>query len=241
MSENSLENSTLSETNSDEASKSVSSPSITESPPSAKQHQNTDDEVSLSTNNEPEIDTQLTQSAATEGTAINERMVYLNIQDNLTSLPVNLMQQQQPITAVVNDQLKPVFDTELADLLTRRKTVIQTVAPKCAKCNKSVYKAEEVRAANKMFHKLCFKCTSCNKLLETNILSEHLGDLYCRNCYGKNFGPKGYGYGVGAGIMTSSDPASVINNGQISPVSCNASDASKPLKPTYSTLPSEIG
>ena len=28
------------------------------------------------------------------------------------------------------------------------------------------------------------------------------GEIYCKTCYGKNFGPKGYGYGAGAGALT---------------------------------------
>lgn len=88
-------------------------------------------------------------------------------------------------------------DPDLSILLTRKQPRFIPSAPKCANCNKSVYKAEETRAANKIFHKLCFKCTSCNKLLQTNILTEHAGDLFCRNCYAKTFGPKGVGFGAG--------------------------------------------
>ena len=126
-------------------------------------------------------------------------------------------------------------DPELNDLLTRRAPKFKPQAPKCAKCQKSVYAAEEVRAANKTFHKLCFKCTSCNKLLETNILTEHQGDLYCRSCYAKNYGPKGYGYGIGAGTL-SSDIGNVQNSNNTS----NNSDNDKPntptLKSTFSTF-----
>jgi len=109
----------------------------------------------------------------------------------------------------------PVYekDVELNDLLTRRAPRFAPQAPKCAKCQKSVYAAEEVRAAQKTFHKLCFKCTSCNKLLETNILTEHQGDLFCRSCYAKHYGPKGYGYGLGASqtLSTEAAPTSFLN------------------------------
>ena len=108
---------------------------------------------------------------------------------------------------------RTTLDPELSGLLTRKQPRFIPQAPKCAKCDKNVYKAEEIRAANKTFHKLCFKCTSCNKLLETNILTEHQGDLYCRVCYGRNFGPKGYGYGAGsAGILSTESPNTVNNN-----------------------------
>jgi hypothetical protein len=142
-------------------------------------------------------------------------------------------QPKSPLTALT----VPTYDAELADLLTRRKTVITTQAPKCAKCDKRVYMAEEVRAANKVYHKLCFKCTSCNKLLEVKTLSDHQGELYCKNCYGKNFGPKGYGYGVGAGIMSAALSSPTASEG--SPVSYN-SDNQNVLRPSYTTLPSEL-
>jgi hypothetical protein len=93
-------------------------------------------------------------------------------------------------------------DPELHNLLIRKQPIVIPSAPKCPKCNKSVYKAEEIRAANQIFHKLCFKCNSCCRLLETNILTEHHGDLFCKSCYAKNFGPKGYGYGSGAGTLS---------------------------------------
>lgn len=101
----------------------------------------------------------------------------------LTSLPI-FSSSQTNMATFVNDP-------ELSGLLTRKNPKFTPQAPKCAKCAKNVYMAEELRAANKTFHKLCFKCTLCNKLLEPNILTEHQGDLFCKNCYGKKFGPKG--------------------------------------------------
>lgn len=52
----------------------------------------------------------------------------------------------------------------------------------------------------------------CNRRLDSGNLTEHEGEIYCRSCYGKLFGPKGYGYGVGAGVL-SMDTADAYRNG----------------------------
>jgi len=81
---------------------------------------------------------------------------------------------------------------------------------KCGRCGKSVYSNEEIIAAGGSWHKRgCFTCKDCNKSLDSNIVAERkseeeggVGEIYCRNCYGKHFGPTGYGYGGGAGALT---------------------------------------
>lgn len=67
--------------------------------------------------------------------------------------------------------------------------------PKCPKCGKSVYAAEERIAAGMKFHKGCFKCEVCNKPLDSTLCNERESKLYCKKCYAGNFGPKGYGTG----------------------------------------------
>ena len=37
-------------------------------------------------------------------------------------------------------------------------------------------------------------------LLLTNL--HFAGEIYCKSCYGAEFGPKGYGFGGGAGALT---------------------------------------
>ena len=37
---------------------------------------------------------------------------------------------------------------------------------KCPKCGKTVYMAEEIVGAGSKWHKMCFKCTDCNKMLD---------------------------------------------------------------------------
>ncbi|XP_077995102.1 cysteine and glycine-rich protein 2-like [Glandiceps talaboti] len=76
-------------------------------------------------------------------------------------------------------------------------------APKCPRCGKSVYQAEEKIGAGQSWHKLgCFTCALCSKGLDSTTLAEHEGEIYCKSCYGKVHGPKGYGYGGGAGCLS---------------------------------------
>ncbi|KAL4225275.1 Cysteine and glycine-rich protein 1 [Mactra antiquata] len=73
----------------------------------------------------------------------------------------------------------------------------------CPLCGKAVYAAEERLAGGKKWHKFCFKCVVCGKMLDSTTSAEHEGKIYCKGCYGKNFGPKGYGFGQGAGTLSS--------------------------------------
>ncbi|KAJ8986097.1 hypothetical protein NQ317_003392 [Molorchus minor] len=74
--------------------------------------------------------------------------------------------------------------------------------PKCPKCSKSVYAAEERVAGGYKFHKSCFKCGLCSKMLDSTNVTEHEAELYCKNCHARKYGPKGYGFGGGAGCLS---------------------------------------
>ena len=73
---------------------------------------------------------------------------------------------------------------------------------KCPKCDKAVYAAEERLAAGKKWHKNCLKCGMCNKFLDSTTVAEHEGEVFCKGCHGRKFGPKGYGFGGGAGALS---------------------------------------
>ena len=76
-------------------------------------------------------------------------------------------------------------------------------APKCPVCDKSVYAAEKMLGPeSKAYHKACFKCSECNKKVDSVTMAAKGAVLYCKTCYGSNFGPTGYGYGGGAGALT---------------------------------------
>ncbi|XP_061593867.1 cysteine and glycine-rich protein 3 isoform X2 [Cololabis saira] len=77
---------------------------------------------------------------------------------------------------------------------------------KCGACEKTVYHAEEIQCNGRSFHKTCFICMECRKGLDSTTVAAHDSEIYCKSCYGKKYGPKGYGYGQGAGAL-SSEPA----------------------------------
>merc|ERR1719461_2382376 len=53
------------------------------------------------------------------------------------------------------------------------------------------------------FHKKCFTCLECNRPLDSTSCNDSPdGEIFCRLCFGKNFGPKGYGFGQGSGPPT---------------------------------------
>ena len=41
--------------------------------------------------------------------------------------------------------------------------------------------------------------------MDSGKITEHDGEMYCGSCYGKHFGPKGYGFGGGSGTLSMDD------------------------------------
>jgi len=78
----------------------------------------------------------------------------------------------------------------------RGSPVIGGGTPRCARCERPVYFAEQVKASGKIFHKPCLRCTDCNASLDSNRLAEKDGRVVCRSCYSKFYGPRGSGYAL---------------------------------------------
>ncbi|CAH8550937.1 unnamed protein product [Dicrocoelium dendriticum] len=75
----------------------------------------------------------------------------------------------------------------------------------CPRCGKRVYDAEKAIGcpSGLSFHKACFRCKTCGKSLDSTTLCTQKDEqeVYCKACYGKAFGPKGFGFGQGAGAL----------------------------------------
>lgn len=70
-------------------------------------------------------------------------------------------------------------------------------APKCAKCGKSVYQAEQVIGPSaKPYHKPCLACSVCDKRLDSTLLVEHDGLPFCKNCHKAHLGQGKGGFGL---------------------------------------------
>ncbi|XP_072320875.1 cysteine and glycine-rich protein 3 isoform X1 [Eucyclogobius newberryi] len=94
---------------------------------------------------------------------------------------------------------------------------------KCAACQKTVYHAEEIQCNGRSFHKTCFICLSCRKGLDSHTVTAHESEVYCKSCYGKKYGPKGYGYGQGAGALSSDTLNQESTQQQFKPKSSSSS------------------
>ena len=61
-----------------------------------------------------------------------------------------------------------------------------------------MYHADQIFSKGQCWHKGCFKCSTCHRVLDSRIACDGPdNDIYCNGCYRKAFGLKGYGCGQG--------------------------------------------
>ncbi|KAK7073251.1 Cysteine and glycine-rich protein 1 [Halocaridina rubra] len=81
----------------------------------------------------------------------------------------------------------------------------------CPRCGGKVFAAEEMLAKGKSYHRSCFNCKACRKPLDSVVHCDGPdNNVYCKVCYGKKFGPKGYGFGSGGGTLQCDPDAAPI-------------------------------
>ncbi|VDK82822.1 unnamed protein product [Litomosoides sigmodontis] len=112
----------------------------------------------------------------------------------------------------------------------------------CGKCNLPVYFAELVQAAGQSWHTNCFRCANpeCSRFMDSRLYNDHKDQLYCNHCYKYLFGPKGVGYGIGAGVLLTtsskckdSDVRNEIDSEALVTASISYTDGKKSQKPGY--------
>lgn len=139
----------------------------------------------------------------------------------------------------------------------KKKGFVAPVAPKCWICNKSVYKMEEVIAISKTWHKTCFTCggkhnvegdpkAGCKKGLTLDTYLEHDKEPYCQACHRRNFGAKGFGFGISTLDTEAAKPVTAIAsdsnvsvNTEASPVNTVTSDTA-PTASIDATLSNKV-
>uniref|UniRef100_A0A669QFN7 Cysteine and glycine-rich protein 1 n=1 Tax=Phasianus colchicus TaxID=9054 RepID=A0A669QFN7_PHACC len=105
---------------------------------------------------------------------------------------------------------------------------------KCGVCQKAVYFAEEVQCEGSSFHKSCFLCMVCKKNLDSTTVAVHGDEIYCKSCYGKKYGPKGYGYGMGAGTLST-------DKGESLGIKYEEGQSHRPTNPNASRMAQKVG
>ena len=116
----------------------------------------------------------------------------------------------------------------------KKRGFVAPVAPKCWICDKSVYKMEEVIAISKTWHKTCFTCggkhnaegdskAGCKKGLTLDTYLEHDKEPYCQACHRRNFGAKGFGFGINTLDTEAAKPVTAIASESCVPTNAGVS------------------
>lgn len=72
----------------------------------------------------------------------------------------------------------------------------------CPRCGGVVFAAEMVLSKGREWHRKCYKCRDCTKTLDSIIACDGPDkEVYCKTCYGKKWGPHGYGFACGSGFL----------------------------------------
>ena len=87
---------------------------------------------------------------------------------------LDLMDYNQTARSVVDTTSIPAYQGDLSA---------------CPRCFGKVFEAEKMVAKSGIYHKKCFSCQACKRLLDGLTATDAQGYLLCTSCYKKNFGP----------------------------------------------------
>ncbi|PIA13790.1 LIM-domain-containing protein, partial [Coemansia reversa NRRL 1564] len=108
-----------------------------------------------------------------------------NIGGSTEPLPYQSRPQLPPRSPSENIKKPPRASSSLADFGMPPPDI-------CPRCNDRIYAAEHAMAAGRKYHKFCIKCKACDTSINSLQITERDGEIFCRTCYAKKFGPKGF-------------------------------------------------
>ena len=65
---------------------------------------------------------------------------------------------------------------------------------KCGRCGGNVYHAERMLVGNQSYHSCCYRCLICGVRLSSLSVNIKNCGIYCKGCYNKAYGMRGYKY-----------------------------------------------
>lgn len=88
---------------------------------------------------------------------------------------------------------------------------------RCPRCYGKVFQAEQMLSAHGVYHRGCFRCAEqeCGRALDsTTYCDSPTGLVFCKTCYSKHLGPKGFGFGGTTPTLVSVTDDNVDNKDQ---------------------------
>lgn len=62
-----------------------------------------------------------------------------------------------------------------------------------------------------VWHKSCFNCSTCHRPLDSMQACDGPDrEIYCKPCYGKLYGPKGFGYGHSPTLISTNGESTIL-------------------------------
>ena len=74
------------------------------------------------------------------------------------------------------------------------------------------YASTQVVAIGGVYHKACFKCTTCSKTMPVGGTFDHGGELFCKSCYTRDFGRAKSSSSISAGGPVNIDASCEVGN-----------------------------
>lgn len=64
---------------------------------------------------------------------------------------------------------------------------------------------------SQMWHKSCFNCALCHRPLDSMLACDGPDrEIYCKSCYGRKYGPKGFGYGHSPTLVSTNGESTIL-------------------------------